>query len=342
VLKAHSFPDISPEHVLAVAKLAADREAAGVGEPLPASELVAFFPSREIARRAVIAAEQLRFVNVREGAVIFVAEEDLRFANKKDLNVFFRKHVQENLPFIFFLGYLSQGYTLEEAVKAVKVVFAIPTGMQLLTKIFRNWSSFAGLIAQKDGRWIPNIRTIRVLEMGYISRLANALKTELGAKLFVFNELGGVLVGELEAKGLDFTDLSKALENFQSQPDDVCTPVGKLLEAYLSSLHPSSPLGSGSPTPTPGNLPYYLSTLSRALREAGIILEVHENLVRGVSGFRNASSHGIDKTTGLPWNVRPESVRWTPWLGQNRGHVKVGVCCPQGFYHTSMGSLHRD
>ena len=50
----------------------------------------------------------------------------------------------------------------------------------------------------------------------------------------------------------------------------------------------------------------------------------------------------VGQMMGADLRVERACVGWAPLLGQDRGQVKVGVCCPHGFYHTCMVGLHRD
>lgn len=299
------IPDVSAEHIMGVAKFASVRGTATSGGTF-SRQLVctALGLSPELARRAILACVQLRLVSPTGTAEFrFAGRGDIRLAKKDNLPLFFREALQDYPPFLLALALLSQGYELREAGALVKGALEIDSGVEIIVKAFRGWGSYASVLEQVNGRWVPTFEPLGILDFTVLSRLQEALEDDVKAKMFVLDELGTDLASELFRKGISVTDLADALVRFQTDPNDVGNPVGNLVECYVSSLQPSSPLTAGPPQASTGAPLSNIIPIAESLRKQRIILKTHRNLLYGVAGFRNAPSHGPDDDTGRPWDI---------------------------------------
>jgi len=300
----YTIRDVSGRTVMDVAKLIALSE-----RPLKRKDIEEGLGiSGTYASNGVAVGEQLGLIEKAYDATLrFAGRKEIKRAERQQLSVFFREALQTYPPFLLLMGYLSQGYDVGESSRVVKVVFEIGAKAETVKKALVGWGKYAGLLIEKAGRLRPVVEPLKMLDLGQLRRLVKALDTDLGVKNFVMEELGVDLVGELFDKGLSIVEISDAIIDHQRKPDDVCTPVGKLFESYLSSLQPSSPLSTGNPGPNPVPLSNIVG-IADSLLSQKIILRTHKNLSYGVAGFRNASSHGTDPDTGKPWSITSDSA----------------------------------
>lgn len=301
--------DVSAEHVMGVAKFAAVRDMSSSTKRFTRKNIEdALSISTELSRRAISSAVQLQFIKpLAQNEFEFAGKPELRFAAKDQLPIFFREKLQDYPPFLVFLVFLSQGYNYPEAVGLARSIFDIETSKQIVSKAFRLWGTYAGLLERRDGQLSATFKPFDITDFGIVKRLEEALETDLKTKAFVMNELGADLVSDLYQKALPFTAMLEALQKFESQPKDVLGPVGSLFESFMSSLQPTSPLSS-QPAPTSTRHPLsYIVPIADSLLNQKAILKTHKNLAYGIAGFRNAASHGPDPDTGLHWQISPHA-----------------------------------
>lgn len=300
----YTIRDVSGRTVMDIAKLIALSE-----RPLKRKDIEEGLDiSGSYASNGVAVGEQLGLIEkADDGSLRFSGRREIKRAERQQLAVFFREALQGYPPFLLLMAYLNQGYEVGESSRVVKVVFEIGAKAGTVKKALVGWGKYAGLLVEEEERLRPVMEPIKMLDLGQLRRLVKALDTDLGVKSFVMDELGVDLVGELFDKGLSIVDISDAIVDHQRKPDDVCTPVGKLFESYLSSLQPSSPLSTGNPGPNPVPLSN-IGGIADSLLSQKIILRTHKNLSYGVAGFRNASSHGTDPDTGKPWSIASDSA----------------------------------
>lgn len=288
-------PDVCGEHVARVAQIAATRDANAPGSPIDRKVVErALGTSTEIIRRAVIATEQLGFIRSDEGrGYIFTGDGKIRHAKKGQLSLFFAKQLLAYPPFLIFVAQLTQEFSPEDAASFTVAVLDMDSSTQVVLKVLRSWGIYSGLLELDENVLAATFEPIKLLDIGFLRRLNEAMQDNARVRTFVVQELGPDLVADMSMRGLRDLPicLADALVNHESDPRRIGDPVGSMIESYCASLFPS-PVQSNS-----------LPDLAVKLEQQGVILTAHRNLLYGLAAFRHPASHGPDKKTQKPWDV---------------------------------------
>ena len=242
----------------------------------------------------MLCAEQLRFVARAEDASYkFAGDTDLRHAKRSDLAPFFGKHLLNYPPFLIFVTELSREYSPEDAAAFTVGVLNIQCKPELAFKVFKGWGLYCELLKMENGVLIPAFKPIKLLEFGFLRRLAEAMENDAQVRTFVVDELGPELVADMSNRGVSELPvaLADALVKHESDPRRIGDPVGSMIEAYCSKLL-NTPVESNS-----------LPDLARKLEDQGVILTPHRYLLNGVAGIRHPASHGVDRKTQQKWTI---------------------------------------
>jgi hypothetical protein len=257
------LPDVSAEHIIGVARIAATRDANASGRSFDRKVVErALNTSTEIARRAIVAAEQLGFVQAHaNGGYTFAGDGRIRNAKKSETPLFLRKQLLGHPPFLIFVTQLTQEFLPQEAASFTVAVLGIESPPHTALKVLR--------------------------------RLAAAMEDEAKVRTFVVQELGADLVADMSKRGLGDlpVHLADALVKHEADPRRIGDPVGSMIESYCATLF-TTPVQSNS-----------LPDIATKLEQSGVILTAHRNLLIGLAGFRHPASHGPDKKTQQPWQV---------------------------------------
>jgi hypothetical protein len=289
------LPDVSAEHIIGVARIAATRDANASGRSFDRKVVErALNTSTEIARRAIVAAEQLGFVQAHaNGGYTFAGDGRIRNAKKSETPLFLRKQLLGHPPFLIFVTQLTQEFLPQEAASFTVAVLGIESPPHTALKVLRSWGVFSGLL-KLDGKVLtPTFEPVRLLELGFLRRLAAAMEDEAKVRTFVVQELGADLVADMSKRGLGDlpVHLADALVKHEADPRRIGDPVGSMIESYCATLF-TTPVQSNS-----------LPDIATKLEQSGVILTAHRNLLIGLAGFRHPASHGPDKKTQQPWQV---------------------------------------
>jgi hypothetical protein len=253
--------------------------------------------SNELARRALLAAEQLGFVRFNDdGRYVYSGEAELRHARRDDLSPFLGQHLLAYPPFLIFLSELTRGFPPEQAASFTVGVLDIQSKPGLALKVLRAWGVHAGLLnVDAGGVLTPTFEPADLLDFGFLKRLSDAMESNARVRTFVVDELGAEFVADLSKRGLGNLPiaLADALVSHVSDPRRIGDPVGSLIETYGTALL-KTPIQANS-----------LPEIARQLERQDVILTAHRNLLIGLAGFRHAASHGVDQKTGKPWTMTP-------------------------------------
>ena len=293
------LPDVSAEHIAGVARIAATRDANSSGSFFDRQTVErALSTSTEITRRAMVGAQQLGFVGADgSGHYVFTGDANIRHAKKSELALFFQKQLLNYPPFLIFVTQLTQEFPADEAASFTVAVLAIDTPPHAALKTLRSWGIFSGLLQLHGKVLTPTFEPVKLLDLGFLRRLGDAMEHDAKVRTFVVQELGPDLVADMNRRGLGDlpVSLADALVRHESDPRRIGDPVVSKIETYCATLFPS-PVQSNS-----------LTDLATKLEQQGVILPAHKNLLIGLAGFRHPASHGPDQRTQQPWQITPKA-----------------------------------
>jgi hypothetical protein len=288
-------PDVTGENVMGVARVGATLDGRRPGGTFDRATVErSLQQSTEIARRSMLAAEQLGLIKKGDdGSYTFTGDADLRHAKRGDLSAFFGKHLLAFPPFLIFVTELSREYSPEDAAAFTVGVLGIQSKPELALKVLKGWGLYCDLLKVEGGVLTPTFQPMKLLDFGFIKRLADAMQSDAQVRTFVVNELGPELVADMSKRGVGDLPvaIADALVKHEKEPRRIGDPVGSMVEAYCSALMPT-PVASNS-----------LPDLARKLEDHGVILTPHRLLLNGVAGVRHPASHGVDMKTQKPWGV---------------------------------------
>jgi hypothetical protein len=253
--------------------------------------------SRQQAQNALTMGVQLRLLEATpSGEYAYVGSSNLRNSPRDALPQFFRAAAQQFPPFLFYLNFLAKGYSEAESGRQTASIFGMNLDSARLVTYLNRWGRYSGIM---DASGRLDFTPQEILDLGFLSRLHESLRTQLSTQTFVINELGDAIAAEFYRLGLDLDAISRALVDHADDPKGSIQDVGILLETYLAPLS----LASGGPGSNLFEIAMHLAGRGQVK-----ILKTHRNLAIGVAGFRNAGAHGSDPDTARPWTLTPESA----------------------------------
>ena len=263
------------------------------------------FKNDSYVDRAIKAAEQLRLIENNTNGFYCTQRwrEDIKKANREELQLVFREAIQDYPPFLVYADLLSKGYDSIEAANATKGLFSITTAPNIVEKSFRLWGLYSATIKQdpKTNSLSLTIETDR-LTTKYVEDLLRSLTSDFRSKIFVIDRLTNELFQYLTDKGISIQNLVDALREFEKKPDEAVFNASKIFELYLYRI--------GEDNNIPVSQCQGIIQLVDALRRntPPILLANQLNICHGVGGSRNMSDHGVERETGKPWKINPDSA----------------------------------
>jgi hypothetical protein len=310
----YSIPAVPPSMVMDVCKFTASATSS-----ISRENLISCFENqfdRGYINRAIQASFQLKLLEEIGSDELRCSQrwkEDIKKANRSQLNLPFRDALQDYPPFIVFVDLLSKGYLSNEAAAAVHGVFSVQTSPKIIEQSLRTWGIYSGTIEQdlKTKRLTLTI-DVEHLTADYVKNLLESLTSDFKAKIFMVDRLTNELYAYLTRNDLDIRELVNALRNYEKDPAESVNKSAKVLEAFLYKI--------GQDNALPVTTCKGLTELADALRQKNppMILKNQRNICQGIGGVRNIASHGIDAETGKCWKINGDaalaSIMLTPVL----------------------------
>lgn len=300
--KGYLIPEVAGELVADVAKTIASSP-----RPLSQSEVVKCFEGQytpEYISRAILAGLQIKILSQTAEKGYVASEEsrdDLKRANRKELSVPFRKHLQDFSPFLLYIDFVSKGYPSIEAARKTGGIFSISAAPEKINTTLRGWGTYSGLVSynRQTGNITINIETEKLLTQ-YVKKLLDALEAELRAKVFAIDMLGSNVFAYFDQKGLSLNDFATALRNYEADPKPSAGRALETFEAFVYAIADDK----GIPVQKPKTLSEWCDGL-RAKRE---IPSNQLLLCHGLIGARNMTHHNPDAETGQPWIISRQAA----------------------------------
>jgi hypothetical protein len=255
--------------------------------------------------RAIRAAVQLRLLDEKNGTFSCSQRwrDEIKKASRDELQLPFRQALQDYPPFLVYADLLSKGYISNEAAQATKGLFSIDSSPTTIERSLRLWGIYSGTIKQdsQTSKLALTIDTNR-LATKYVEDLLTSLASDFRSKLFVIDRLTNELFTYLTEKNISIQDLVDALREYENKPDESVFNASKLFEQYLYKL--------GEDNHVPVTRCLGIIQLIEALRNNNppLLLGNQRNVCFGAGGIRNISDHGVDRETGKPWKINPDTA----------------------------------
>jgi len=256
-------------------------------------------------QRATRAAIQLRLLEEKNGAFSCSQRwrDEIKKAGRDELQLPFRRALQDYPPFLVYADLLSKGYDSDEAAKATKGLFSIESSSTIIERSLRLWGIYSGTVKQdpQTGKLTLTIDTNR-LTTKYVEDLLISLASDFRSKIFVIDRLTNELFKYLTEKDISTQELVDALREYENKPAESVFNASKLFERYLFKL--------GEDHNVPVSRCQGIIQLIEALRSniPPLLLGNQRNVCHGAGGIRNISDHGVDRETGKPWKINPDAA----------------------------------
>ncbi|RLI41139.1 hypothetical protein DRO69_11965 [Candidatus Bathyarchaeota archaeon] len=261
-----------------------------------------FKKSRQYILSAVSQALQLGLIEIQNGLYTSSANyrDLIKRCDRSQLYLPFREALQSYPPFLLYADFITKGYSSMDSATMTRGIFKISSSEEIVEKSFRNWGIYAQLISKdtSGALFIPEA------EMGlpakYVENLLKALRAELQAKIFVIETMSQQAFAYLAERGIDITDLTDALINYEKDPKVSAYKACRTFEHFLFKL--GEDVGANV-SACNGIIEY-----ADAIRGENAILKNQLHLCHGIGGLRNMADHDPDKETGEPWIFTPQGA----------------------------------
>lgn len=221
---------------------------------------------------------------------------------KEQKGLIFLKYLQRRKSFVQFATFLDYENEPSEASEKVRVLYQIDVPAAVILQLFGGWGRSAGIFeGNNQSLRLKQQYRASDLPTEYLEGLKDALENDMKARVFVNRKLTKEIFRSLPDAGVERA--VRAIRGIGTDARNSVEDAGELLEDYLRGKASRE----GVSVTSASGIGEVLKILEgKQLSESKVTAE-HKSIAGALNTLRIMSAHPTRATTGLRWEIKPDS-----------------------------------
>lgn len=267
----------------------------------------------EISEYANIGTSYTR-AGIKIGILLNIIQEDTKDSYKLDTDVenyiskssnknnrfnMMKHYLQKWKPFISFINFSLQGYSQEEAISKVNVLYELNCdNTEFLLQLFITWGKELEIFEFSSDK----IQLSPKLEIAYkTSNEIVVLEDNIATRLYIINSLGQATFNFLQDDEIKL--LIEAYTKIQTNPNDSVHTTGKVVEDFLRSISKDTEVNVKEKNGINQLVNALYNYRNSIGKQENKIHSKQYNIGVAISDIRNMSGHDKEAKTERGWNI---------------------------------------